>query len=399
MKRLLAATALTLCLGTPALRAAEPLSLVFISHSSPSNTFWQAVKKGFEDGCTKVQAKCQLLLTQTEGSVEQAIANMQAAVARKPDAVFVAIVDDKAYDAAVADARAKGIMVLAVNVDDSQGAAGSERQAFIGQSFVAAGYSLGKAQSKNFPKDGPIRVLMGGSAPGQTWSEQRASGVLKFMDDFKKDNPGRQVTVDKIDSGTDLAVTAEQRDNFNTGADTAAATLRQNEAQLSQAKLNLERTEVHSPVNGWVTNLLTQRGDYATTGSRALSIVDADSYWIDGYFEETVVKPIKVGDPARVWLMGFSEVIAGHVDSLARGINVSNATPNGSGLADVNPVFTWVRLAQRVPVRIHIDHVPPDVILAAGMTATVQIDPQPAPPGGAASPTGGRTEADTTAAR
>ena len=175
--------------------------------------------------------------------------------------------------------------------------------------------------------------------------------------------------------------------------------MRRDEAELSQAKLILERTEVHSPVNGWITNLLTQRGDYATTGSRALSIVDADSYWIDGYFEETVLKPIKVGDPARVWLMGFSEVITGHVDSLARGINVSNATPNGAGLADVNPVFTWVRLAQRVPVRIHIDHVPANVILAAGMTATVQIDPRPVPAGGTPSLTGGRTEAESTAAR
>ena len=75
---------------------------------------------------------------------------------------------------------------------------------------MAAGYSLGKAQAKNFPKDGPIHVLMGVSAPGQTWSEQRASGVLKFMDDFKKDNAGREVTVDKIDSGTDLAVAADR---------------------------------------------------------------------------------------------------------------------------------------------------------------------------------------------
>ena len=189
-------------------------------------------------------------------------------------------------------------------------------------------------------------------------------------------SPTASIQAERRNKLSDLAVTAEQRDNYNTGASTSAATLRQNEAMLNQAKLNLERTEVHSPVNGWITNLLTQRGDYATTGTRALSIVDADSYWIDGYFEETVVKPIKVGDPSRVWLMGSSEVIAGHVDSLARGINVSNATPNGAGLADVNPVFTWVRLAQRVPVRIHIDHVPPNVLLAAGMTATVQIDPQ-----------------------
>lgn len=191
-------------------KAADALNLVFISHSSPSNAFWQAVKKGFDDGCSKLQAKCQLVLTQTEGSVEQAIANLQAAIARKPDAIFVAIVDDKAYDAAIADARSKGIIVLAVNVDDSQGANGNARQAFIGQSFVAAGYSLGKAQSANFPKDGPIHVLMGVSAPGQTWSEQRAAGVLKFMDDFKKANAGRDVTVEKIDSGTDLAVAADR---------------------------------------------------------------------------------------------------------------------------------------------------------------------------------------------
>lgn len=210
MKRLLAATALTLCVGATAALADSPLTTVFISHSSPSNTFWQAVKKGYDDACARVQAQCQLVLTQTEGSVEQAIANLQAAIARKPDAIFVAIVDDKAYDAPIADARAKGIEVLAVNVDDSQGAAGNERQAFIGQSFVAAGYSLGKAQARNFPKDGPLRVLMGVSAPGQTWSEQRAGGVLKFLDDFKKDNPGRQVTVDRIDSGTDLAVTADR---------------------------------------------------------------------------------------------------------------------------------------------------------------------------------------------
>ena len=210
MHRLLAATALTACLSTTAAFAASPLTTVFISHSSPSNTFWQAVKKGYDDACARVQAQCQLVLTQTEGSVEQAVANLQAAIARKPDAIFVAIVDDKAYDGPIADARAKGIAVLAVNVDDSQGAAGNERQAFVGQSFVAAGYSLGKAQARNFPKDGPLRVLMGVSAPGQTWSEQRSGGVLKFMDDFKKDNPGRQITVDKIDSGTDLAVTADR---------------------------------------------------------------------------------------------------------------------------------------------------------------------------------------------
>ena len=124
-------------------------------------------------------------------------------------------------------------------------------------------------------------------------------------------------------------------------------------------------------------SLLAQLGDYANVGTSVISLVDADSFWIDGYFEETNVAPIRVGDPASIKLMGYSEVVRGHVDSIARGINVANAQPNGQGLANVNPIFTWVRLAQRIPVRIHIDQVPDGVVLAAGMTATVQIDPRP----------------------
>src|SRR5262249_11721032 len=99
-----------------------------------------------------------------------------------------------------------------------------------------------------------------------------------------------------------------------------------------------------------------------------------NSFWVDGYFEETNLAPIRVGDPAQIKLMGYSQVLRGHVDSIARGINVSNAQPNDRGVATVNPIFTRVRLAQRIPVRIHLDNVPPDVILSAGMTATVEID-------------------------
>lgn len=106
----------------------------------------------------------------------------------------------------------------------------------------------------------------------------------------------------------------------------------------------------------------------------AISVVDANSFWVDGYFEETNLAPIRIGDRARIRLMGYSQIVRGHVDSIARAINVSNAQPNTQGVADVNPIFTWVRLAQRIPVRVHIDEVPPGVVLAAGMTATVEID-------------------------
>jgi multidrug resistance efflux pump len=178
---------------------------------------------------------------------------------------------------------------------------------------------------------------------------------------------------------TDLAATIEEKQTYASNAIVAQAQYQQAQANLDQARVNLERTQIRSPVNGWVTNLLAQLGDYANVGQNIISVVDADSFWIDGYFEETNLEPIQVGDPASIKLMGYSQIVRGHVGSIARGINVANAQPNGQGLANVNPIFTWVRLAQRIPVRIHIDQVPEGVVLAAGMTATVQIDPRPKP--------------------
>jgi multidrug resistance efflux pump len=154
----------------------------------------------------------------------------------------------------------------------------------------------------------------------------------------------------------------------------AEAGLAQAKAQLNQAQVNLERTRILAPVDGYVTNLLAQLGNYVNVGVNTISLVDADSFWVDGYFEETNLGPIRVGDPAQIKLMGRDEIVRGHVDSIARAINVANAAPNGQGVATVNPIFTWVRLAQRIPVRIHIDEVPPNVVLSAGMTATVEID-------------------------
>ncbi len=148
-------------------------------------------------------------------------------------------------------------------------------------------------------------------------------------------------------------------------------------AAIAKAQLDLSRTVIRSPVNGYVTNLLAQLGDYATVGQKLISVVDTDSFWVDGYFEETSLGRIHEGDPATVKLMGYSQPVRGHVGGVARGINVPNAQPDQAGLASVNPIFTWVRLAQRVPVRIHIDQVPDGVRLVAGMTATVQIDPHP----------------------
>jgi RND family efflux transporter MFP subunit len=174
-----------------------------------------------------------------------------------------------------------------------------------------------------------------------------------------------------------LAVTVEEQQTFQTNALTTQAQYQQAQANLAQARVNLERTEIRSPVNGWVTNLLAREGDYATAGQKLVSLTDANSFWVDGYFEETSVASIHVGDPAEVKLMGYPQIVHGHVHSVARAINVANAQPNGQGVATVNPIFTWVRLAQRVPVRVHIDSVPEGVLLVAGTTATVQINTRP----------------------
>ena len=211
MKRLTATLLLaTTLFAGPSVASADGLNIVFTHHSSASNTFWQAVKKGFDDACGKVEAKCNMIFTQTEGSVEQQLANMRAALAAKPDALLTSIVDNKAFDDVIKEARDAGVLVIAVNVDDTEGAKGNARQAFVGQGFKPAGYSLGKAISESFPKEGPIKVLVGISAPGQNWSESRGAGVMKFLEEYKAAHPDRQVSWERIDSGTDLAVTSDR---------------------------------------------------------------------------------------------------------------------------------------------------------------------------------------------
>ncbi len=191
-----------------------------------------------------------------------------------------------------------------------------------------------------------------------------------------------QVESDRRQKLTTLAVSNEEKQTFASSAVSASAAYEQAVATRDQAKVDLARTRIVSPVNGYVTNLLMQLGDYVNVGDKSITVVNSDSFWIDGYFLETNLGRIHDGDPATIKLMGFHQTLRGHVDSVARGIDVANATPDSSGFASVNPIFTWVRLAQRVPVRIHIDEVPEGVRLVAGMTATVQIDPPSQPSSG-----------------
>lgn len=211
MKLLKTMTAVAALLaGSAAWAQDEPLDIVFTIHSGASNTFWQAVQKGYEEACALVEANCQMVYVQTDGSISEQVSNIEAAIAREPDALITSITDNDAFDEVIQRARDAGIIVIASNVDDLEGASGNARQAFVGQGFVPAGYSLARAQSVNFPADGPIHVLVGVSGPGQNWSEQRALGITNFMDEFIAANPDRAITYERIDSGLDLAIVADR---------------------------------------------------------------------------------------------------------------------------------------------------------------------------------------------
>jgi multidrug resistance efflux pump len=170
-------------------------------------------------------------------------------------------------------------------------------------------------------------------------------------------------------------VSQEAAQQSSGAAAVAGAAYQAAAATLDMARLNLSRTTVRSPIDGYVTNLRLRPGDYATAGTTRIAILDAASFWITGYFEETKLQKIRVGSPAQIMLMGFDQPAQGHVESIGRGIENSNDAPGHLGLPNVAPTFSWVRLAQRIPVRIHIDQLPPGLELAAGMTASVEIIP------------------------
>ena len=153
----------------------------------------------------------------------------------------------------------------------------------------------------------------------------------------------------------------------------AEAAVVQSIASRELAMLNLKRTEVRAAVNGFVTNLNLAQGTYASPSKPVLALIDSDSYSVDAYFEETKIPQIKVGSPVDIRLLNGSPALQGKVESIARGITDYDNHDGPELLANVNPTFTWVRLAQRIPVRIRLTDVPADVLISSGMTCTVTL--------------------------
>jgi RND family efflux transporter MFP subunit len=196
----------------------------------------------------------------------------------------------------------------------------------------------------------------------------------------KADVASRQITLDQAKrdlerskSLTSAAVTVQQVEQRQQAVDVDQAELDAANAALEVAKLNLERSTVVAPVNGIVTNFDLLPGRYVNAGAAIFALIDSDTFRVEGYFEETKLRRIRIGEDATVKLIGDPRVLSGHVESIAYGIQDQNRSTSSELLASVNPTFSWVRLAQRIPVRIKLDNVPPDLLLVAGRTATVSI--------------------------
>lgn len=171
----------------------------------------------------------------------------------------------------------------------------------------------------------------------------------------------------------DSIIPKDIKDNAKYDLLMAKEELNETKAKLNLLKLDIKRSTVLAPTSGWVNNLLLKEGDFIKIGESHLSILNENSFWVYGYFEENKISKIKVGDTSIMNLLGTDITLKGHVQSIANGITDRDNNLGKGLLANVNPSFTWVRLAQRIPVRIAIDKIPKNYTLRAGTTCTIEI--------------------------
>ncbi len=168
-------------------------------------------------------------------------------------------------------------------------------------------------------------------------------------------------------------ISAEDMDSADLNVKAMQATVKAAQATLEQANWQLEQTTVRAPVDGWITNLSTRTGSYAISGNPVFALVDSHSFYVVGYFEETKLRHIKPGNSATVTLYSSHTRLTGKVESIGRAIYDQSVETDSGLVADIKPNVPWVRLAQRVPVRIALTDIPGDITLVSGTTCTVSI--------------------------
>lgn len=170
------------------------------------------------------------------------------------------------------------------------------------------------------------------------------------------------------------SVSEESLEAYRIRAEAAKASYQLAQAELDTARIDMERTKVLAPESGIVNNLTLRRGNYVSRGAPVLSLIKSDSFYVTGYFEETKLQLVRVGQKARITLLSGGEKLSGEVVSIARGIADSNTSSDNQMLPQVEQAFNWVRLAQRIPVDITLDTLPDDVNISAGMTVSIYLE-------------------------
>lgn len=168
-------------------------------------------------------------------------------------------------------------------------------------------------------------------------------------------------------------ISEETVESARINTELAKASLEIAQAQLNTAQINLDRTQVHAPADGTLINLNLREGNYVTQGSSVISLVKAGSFYVTGYFEETKLPLIRIGQQATISLMSGGQPLHGTVVSIGKAIADTNTSSNGQLLPQVQQTFNWVRLAQRIPVDIQLEPLPEGINISAGMTVSIHL--------------------------
>ena len=284
-------------------------------------------------------------------------------------------IDPRTYKASLDQARAQYDMTSDNYRAQEKQIEGAEAQIQASQAQIQQAQSSIKQLDAQIVKDKAEFDRQQDLLPKRATSQKSVDRARANYDVALEQREGALATLAQAHASLALAQAdlAQSRATLGAPGD-ANASLRQAKAQVEQAQLDLEFTQVKAPVDGYVTNLNLRLGSQVVANQPALALVDINSYWVHGYFKETSVEHIGNGDKAIVTLMSYpDDPLTGHVDSIGWGIAQQDGSTGFELLPTISPTFEWIRLAQRVPVRIHLDEVPENVALRVGTTASVLV--------------------------
>ncbi len=284
-------------------------------------------------------------------------------------------IDPRTYQAALDQAKANldetldRLDNLGAQVDAAEAAVEQSKTGLPqADSLVASAEATLEKANKDFER--AKQLIAKGDVAKRTFDEAEAAFNVARADLAKAQAQRTQATAALLQAKADLA--RAKADRGASGEDNAQ--LRGAKAALETAKLNLDFTRVEASVDGYVTNLNLRLGSQAVANQPAMALVDTASFWVHGYFRETMIERVAPGDRAVITLMSYPDrPLQGRVDSIGWGISQSDGGTGSDLLPTVSPTFSWIRLAQRIPVRVHLEEIPDGVELRVGTTGSVLV--------------------------